>query len=248
MLLDHTILTRMLQPIIGARCAVVTERTILTRDDYAVIGVTLAHPAMKVVVKLAGLRAPIACPFDRTAAIARLVHARTDVPTFEVLAADVSYREWPWRYMVMTAVRGETWATLRPRLASSTLRDISRQLGRAVAQLHAIGFPGWGEIDSMGSVPAGRPYLTALAERARQRIGDPRHVDLFISALADSARLFDDMPPAALCHEDLNPNNILFQHAEKGWRLAALLDFDSAWAGNPDSDLARLELWYSAGR
>ena len=27
------------------------------------------------------------------------------------------------------------------------------------------------------------------------------------------------------------------------WHLAGVLDFDSAWAGNPESDLARLELW-----
>ena len=29
-------------------------------------------------------------------------------------------------------------------------------------------------------------------------------------------------------------------------RLAAILDFDSAWAGAPESDLARLDLWQSS--
>ena len=246
MLIDDTTLTRLLQPIVGHRCAVVSDQMLLTRDDYAVIRVTLAPPAMEVVVKLAGPRAPIACPFDRTAAIIRLVSAHTAVPTCDVLAADTSYRDWPWRYMVLTAIHGETWATLRPRLDSSTVRDMSRQLGRAVSQLHAISFPGWGEIEPDGLVHAGTPYLTALAERARRRIGDPRHAALFVSALADRAHLFEDMPPATLCHEDLNPNNILFQQTKGGWRLAALLDFDSAWAGNPESDLARLDLWYDA--
>lgn len=123
---------------------------------------------------------------------------------------------------------------------------MSHQLGRAVAQLHTISFPGGGEIGADGSVPAGTPYLTALAERTRRRIGDPRDAALFTALLTDRARLFDDIPPAALCHEDLNPTNILVHHTNRGWRLAALLDFDSAWAGSPESDLARLEFRYGA--
>ena len=46
-----------------------------------------------------------------------------------------------------------------------------------------------------------------------------------------------------MCHEDLHQHNILFERRENGWRLATILDFDKAWAGHGESDLARLALW-----
>ncbi|MEW6093889.1 MAG: fructosamine kinase family protein, partial [Chloroflexota bacterium] len=38
-------------------------------------------------------------------------------------------------------------------------------------------------------------------------------------------------------------HNILFQRQQGQWRLATILDFDKAWAGHHETDLARLELW-----
>ncbi|MGI8826291.1 MAG: fructosamine kinase family protein [Chloroflexota bacterium] len=51
------------------------------------------------------------------------------------------------------------------------------------------------------------------------------------------------MACTTLTHEDLNPNNVLLTRDRSGWCLGGILDFDSAWAGCPESDLARLELW-----
>ena len=51
-----------------------------------------------------------------------------------------------------------------------------------------------------------------------------------------------------LCHEDLNPNNLVFEVRHGRPELAGILDFESAWASTGESDLARLELWWmSAG-
>ena len=46
-----------------------------------------------------------------------------------------------------------------------------------------------------------------------------------------------------MCHDDLNPHNILFARHGDCRRLPAILDFDRAWAYNPSPDLARLDLW-----
>ncbi|MGH2410114.1 MAG: fructosamine kinase family protein, partial [Chloroflexota bacterium] len=46
-----------------------------------------------------------------------------------------------------------------------------------------------------------------------------------------------------LCHEDLNPYNILVHDDAGGLPTVAVIDFDSAWAGCSESDLARLEFW-----
>ena len=243
--LDRATLRKLLRSIYGTPCHIVSYTTIRDGDDYAVAIVTLTEPMARVVVKLAGPRAALACPFDRTAAITRVVRDRTALPAPEVFAADVSYRDWPCRYIVMAHVDGATWAEEGPSLDATAWRDLYGQLGRAVARLHSIRFPAYGEIGADGPVLGDGSLVTALQERARRRVADPRHAELFVALLRDRAHLFDDAPEPALCHEDLNPTNILVRHDDGRWPLAAVLDFDSAWTGSPESDLARLELWQS---
>lgn len=242
-LLDAALLTRLLHPALGAYSAVRDYHVVRQDEDYAVVVASPGHPLADVVVKLAGPRAPLACPYERTAAINRLVRAQTQVPTYEVLDVDVSYQTWPWRYLVTTHLPGMTWAAAWPGRSAGPTRDVYNELGRVVAALHGVCFPACGEIGADGSVEQGSPYLAALQERARRRIANPRHAELFVSLLLERADLFEGITGAALCHEDLNPHNILVAEDAGGWRIAGILDFDSAWAGSGESDLARLELW-----
>jgi aminoglycoside phosphotransferase (APT) family kinase protein len=198
---------------------------------------------MWVTIKLAGPGAPLPCPFDRTAALLHMVGARTAVPVPEVLAADVSYSKWPWRYMIKTYVPGYEWAVVRTGLDEQELRDAYRQIGEAVAELHSLRFPGFGELDAEGTIQVGSSYTSALAARAKRRIKNAHHAQRFVSLLQDKAHLFEDLSEASLCHEDLHGHNILFHREQGRWTLAAILDFDSAWAGHHESDLARLEFW-----
>jgi fructosamine-3-kinase len=145
--------------------------------------------------------------------------------------------------MVTTDIPGETWSEMLPQLKGEDAHHVYRQLGRAVAELHTLRFPECGEIGVDGAVIRGAPFHLALMERARQRIANARHADLFVYLLAERAALFSDITWGALCHDDLNPHNIIMRNAGGRWQLAALLDFDSAWAGSPESDIARLELW-----
>jgi aminoglycoside phosphotransferase (APT) family kinase protein len=86
-------------------------------------------------------------------------------------------------------------------------------------------------------------YLEALAAWAATLIADPQHLALFQRLLREHADRFADVGPPRLTHEDLNPTNLLLRRDPDGWRLAGVLDFDKAWAGCGESDLARLELW-----
>ncbi|MGH2514282.1 MAG: phosphotransferase, partial [Ktedonobacterales bacterium] len=106
-----------------------------------------------------------------------------------------------------------------------------------------IPFQRFGEVTPDGTVPFGAPFLPALAERVRRRVANPHHAELFLALMRERAALFADVEEAQLTHEDLNPNNILFQNDNGQWVLSGLLDFESAWAGCCESDLARLELW-----
>ena len=46
-----------------------------------------------------------------------------------------------------------------------------------------------------------------------------------------------------MCHDDLHHDNVLFRMSPDGWRLVALLDWDKAWAGPAESDVARMAFW-----
>ena len=211
--------------------------------DYLVLLVQLRHPSIEVVVKLAGPEAPWPCPFERTAMLHRLVATRTSVPMPEILAVDISYQTWPWRYFIKAHVPGQEWAVVRPQLSREELSNAYQQLGNAVAQLHVIHFPTFGELAVDGSVLGNKPYFATLTEHARSSIQNARLRDLFYSVLEKQRHLFSDVRQPGLCHEDLHKYNILFQHRQGQWHLATILDFDKGWAGHHETDLARLELW-----
>ncbi len=211
--------------------------------DYLVLLVRLDRPSIQIVVKLAGPQASMASPFDRTAMLHRLVAARTTIPMPEVLAVSMSCQAWPWRYLIKMHVPGQEWAVVRRQMSREDLAGAYRQIGDAVAQLHAIHFPAFGELDVDGAVRGGGPYLAALAERSRLFVRSARLRDLFLSVLDEHKDLFSGVRQASLCHEDLHQHNILFDCQQGQWRLVTILDFDKAWAGHHEIDLARLDLW-----
>lgn len=232
-----------LQDIFGFGVKLV-EYTIGNRHhDYLVLLARLERPSLDVVIKLAGPQAPYPCPFDRTAALHRLVAAHTTIPMAAIVAVDVSYRRWPWRYLVKTQVSGHEWAAIHPHLSDGERADAHRQLGDAVAQLHRIRFPAFGELAGDGRLAVEQSFATALRERASRFIGNPRLLDLFLSVVDRHAHLFAEIRTATLCHEDLHHHNILFEQRAGRWHLATILDFDKAWAGHHEVDLARLDLW-----
>jgi aminoglycoside phosphotransferase (APT) family kinase protein len=213
------------------------------RTDYVVLLADLLPSPQRVVIKLAGPRAQYPCPFDRTAAIHRLVRGLTTVPMQEVLAVDTSYRYWPWRYMIQSYALGLEWADALPQMDTQEQGSAYRQIGHAVAGLHTIPFPAFGDLGESGATNPGSSYLERLAKRAKQRIKDPDKTNLFLNLLQERAALFMDVTQPSLCHDDLHKHNILFQQEGSEWHLSAILDFDSAYAGHHESDLSRLDLW-----
>lgn len=212
--------------------------------DYTVFLAQLRHPDLEVVIKLAGPAAQMAGTFDRTAAIYRRVAAVPELPAPEVLAVDTTMVAWPWRYLILRALPGTPWDDLREQLDPVDQDQMRRQIGEAAARLHQIEFPAFGELDQNGQVaPPAQPVLPALKAHAARIIPNRRMVDLFLAVLDERPEQFSAVPGAGLCHEDLHGANLLFQQSAGQWRLSAVLDFDKAWAGPGESDLARLELW-----
>jgi aminoglycoside phosphotransferase (APT) family kinase protein len=242
-LIPHDQLMQLLQHTFGAKVELVGCKIGNQLHDYLVLLVQLRHPSIEVVVKLAGPEAPLASFFDRTAMLHRLVATHTTIPMPEILAVNMSYQTWPWRYLVKTYISGQEFAVVRRQMSKEELSGAYQQIGMAVAQLHTIRFPAFGELAVDGSVQGDRPYLAVFTERARCSIKAAPSRDLFLSVLDKHSHLFLDVGRACLCHEDLHGYNILFQHLQGQWRLATVLDFDKAWAGHHEIDLARLEFW-----
>lgn len=242
-IVSRDMLLQLLQQTFGTKVELVDCKIGNQHHDYLVLLVQLRHPSMAVVIKLAGPAAPLACPFERTASLHHLIATRTTIPMPEVLAVNMSYQTWPWRYFIKTHISGLEWAEARQKMSREELSDAYQQIGNAVAQLHTIHFPAFGELAVDGSVQGNEPYFTTLIEHARASIKHVPLRDLFFSVLEKRQHLFSDIRQASLCHEDLHQHNILFEHRQGRWRLATILDFDKAWAGHAETDLARLELW-----
>ena len=211
--------------------------------DYTVLVAEMSHPSQMVVIKLAGPNSPYACHFARTSALHGIVRANTAVPVPEIIAVDTTYTQWPWRYLIMEYSPGVQWAAALPQMDDAEKRYAYRRLGRAVAELHSLTFSAFGELGDAATPDSPLPYLQTLANRARERIRDEAKAALFLNLLQERASLFAGVSRPCLCHDDLHKHNILFHNEGGEWQLSAILDFDSAYAGHHESDLARLDLW-----
>jgi aminoglycoside phosphotransferase (APT) family kinase protein len=242
---DQAVL-ELLRDLFGSGIAARVVEWHVRRPTYTVASVHTTRPRQHMLVKL---EVPGERPnrhLDVMAAIARLVRQHTTVPTFDVLAVDVTRRVWPWEYLIVTELPGRTWQSLYPRLDADAHAVAQRQIGRAAAQLHGVPFDAFGELRSDELVLEGTTNArVALLSRARRRLKSPRYLELMQKALDAHAETFADVPGPTLCHEDLNPYNLLFElHDDARPVLTGVLDFESAWAGLGESDLARLEFWW----
>ena len=199
--------------------------------------------ALKLAIKLAGRHAPYDYPFDRTAYWHKMVSTQTSIPMPEIISVDVSYRDYPWRYLIKTYIPGEEWATVRPKLSAQALRHAYEQLGQAIGELHSISFDHFGDGLSNKTTDSNADYYRILTEKVHSSIQNSRNKYDYLALLARHKHLFLNVTQARLCHKDLHPYNILFRQKAGEWQLATILDFDKAWAGHHEIDLAKVALW-----
>jgi aminoglycoside phosphotransferase (APT) family kinase protein len=212
-----------------------------TAPQSAVVSVLADRPARRLVVKLVGRSEQPRLDLERTAAV--MAQARlAGVQVAEVLAADASGRLDGWQYLVLGHVTGVPWREVRPGLDGAELAHAHGQIATAVLGLQALRLEGFGELDRTG-LPAGLDLPAALRERVRLRVRRPSALALAEELLDRTAGLFAPGAAPTLAHDDLHHANLLFAPGPGGWRLVAVLDWDKAWAGPAESDLARLAFW-----
>ena len=204
-----------------------------TAASHRVLRVTLAG-GDRLVLKVGAAGAPL--PARRTATVHRLARAE-GVPVAAVIASGSTTHGLP--YLLLEHLDGVPWrdAALGDRGRAALQRD----LAGVVLALRRIRFPSFGGLDDDGR-PVGADLLAALSVRA-ERIEDPAARTELRALLREEAARFADPAPSVLVHDDLHPGNLLVGGDPARPRLVGVLDWDKAWAGPADADVARLAFW-----
>lgn len=181
-----------------------------------------------------------ATDLGRTAAVMACA-AAAGVPVPRVLDADGTARIDGWQYLLQEHVEGSSWYEVRPTLDGADLDLAHAAIATVAVSLQTIHLNGYGELDE--SMTASEDDLvSALRRRARLRTMPGPALET-AEALLDRATALLGSPPPTLSHDDLHHRNLVFGRTKEGWRLRAVLDWDKAWAGPAEADLARLSFW-----
>jgi aminoglycoside phosphotransferase (APT) family kinase protein len=222
--------------------AVVEVVDILHADgDGAVVRLALRRSSQRLVLKLARRDRRPATDLQRTAAVTAIA-AHAGVPVPRVLSADATGRLDGWQHLLSEHVEGEVWRQVRPLLTTEQQHAVHGQIAGALLALRSIVPPAFGELGTDGA-PVAVPLPTALRERVRLRVQRPAARALAEQLVERSAAKLSAADPPALCHDDLHHQNLVLRPGPDGWRLAGVLDWDKAWAGPAESDVARLAFW-----
>jgi len=139
---------------------------------------------------------------------------------------------------VTERVAGRRWCDVHPHAGDAARGAVLRELASVLVRLRTVEQPAFGELGARGGSELG-----ALRARTRARVPAGWRSDAAELVLDRSGPLFDGAAGAVLVHGDLHHANVLVRPAGPGWRLAAVLDWDSAWAGPADADAARAAFW-----
>ncbi|MEP6665678.1 MAG: aminoglycoside phosphotransferase family protein [Nocardioidaceae bacterium] len=220
----------------------VDVRALGMRRDYWVLHCTVASAPHSLLVKLAGPDCPFPLDFARTGAVTARA-AAAGVPVAKVFASDDSYSAGPWRYLIQEFVAGHEWRHVRPTLSVAGAAAAYAQLADVMVALRSVTFGGFGPLGRDASPTSALNLLSGLEQRAETNVPDKRKAAAFMALLRREIQLFSPAGPASLCHDDLHHRNIIFDGSGDDARLRAVLDWDKAWSGPHESDIARMALW-----
>ncbi|MEO1335451.1 MAG: aminoglycoside phosphotransferase family protein, partial [Myxococcota bacterium] len=173
----------------------------------------------------------------------RAVAAQLDIPTPKVLFAD---QHFGWPYILMTRCLGEPMRTAAARIERASLQSLMHQLGRTLAQLHAVPVREKASRQG-GAVP--NDWSSFVAEQRRTAVdrqrahGLPSHwldqIPAFLNRVTD-----DDLGhDRVLLHTEVMREHVLVDQVDGHWRCTGLIDFEPAMIGPAIYDFASVGLF-----
>lgn len=158
--------------------------------------------------------------------------ARNGLPAPSVEHADAEGAEFGRPFLVMRSAGDRTvadWADVPDEAG----RSLFREMGTILARVHGITLRGSGDIRAGSFAPLDPAAIRERLDRAADWAGLQGYIDREESERFRSL----ETPPlggSALCHRDFHA----VQCVVGGGRIAAVVDWESAWASNPAVDLA----------
>lgn len=154
-------------------------------------------------------------------------------------------------YAVLEWIEGARLARIARRLDENSQIALGERIGDALARIHAISFETPGFLDEELRVAAAMDFsqeavlafLRAWLEAGllSERLGSELAAELLAFFEREGHRLDAWLGEACLVHADFNASNILVRRAaDRSWRVAAVLDWEFAFAGSPAFDFGNL--------
>lgn len=227
---------RAAREIVSAHVGHATLEVLASTAAHAVL--LVRAPSSLLVLKVASTDARPALDYRRTAVAQGLAHG-AGVPVGAVVAAGVAGDSRDVQFLLQEQVDGVEWRSVRPLLSPAERATASADLARAVLAIQSVALPSFGALDD----PAAPGLVDALRARIAGRIPDGERRSLAEDVLDRHADLFVGPARPTLTHDDLHHSNLLFRSGAGGWRLVGVLDWDKAWAGPAESDVARMAFW-----
>lgn len=232
---------RVVADVLGGAARVVQVQVLQTGPTAAVLAVRLEQPPHRLVLKLVALQERPGLDLERTAVAADWARS-AGVPVPEVLAADASGRLPGWQYLLQHHVSAPAWHEVRPTLIRAEADRAHGLIAGLLLALRGLPLAGFGELGQLRG-PTGDDLVEALRLRVRLRVRRPAARAVAEALLERCPALLDVEQDPVLSHDDLHHKNLLVSLGPDGWRPAAVLDWDKAWAGPAEADLARVAFW-----
>lgn len=194
--------------------------------------------ATRLVLKIASGSARPAIDLARSATAQELAR-RAGVPVGTVVASGSDADLPSVQYLLQEEVQGTEWRRVRPQLRPAEQARASAEIAGAVLALQSVVLPTFGALDET----APHSLVDALHARVDLRIPDGARRQQAHAVLQRHGGLFTAPARPTLTHDDLHHANVLFRRGPGGWVMAGILDWDKAWAGSAESDVARMAFW-----
>lgn len=182
----------------------------------------------------------------REAALLRLA-AQHDIPAAPLLHVETDDARLGAPFLVLGFVEGVMLEKALSGADQSAVADLGYAVGELLAAVHAVPFEQAGFLDETLQVATpldmGGEGLKGFAEAmaaeplVAERLGEARLARLRDVLAEQAGRLDGWQGGSCLAHSDANGSNILVADAGSYWRVAALLDWEFAFAGTPFFDL-----------
>ena len=181
----------------------------------------------------------------KEAAICHLIHAAVSVP--EILYSDAEGKRFGHAYSIIEWIDGIALSTLLATSDGDTIGQCAYAAGKTLAGIARFTFPAPGLFGPDLTVPAPfgawrdslSDYVAAclFQGHASRWLGDELMEQLWQLVVAKASYL-DALPPGArLVHGDYKGQNLLVRQHNATWDIAAVLDWEFAYAGTPLIDL-----------